>query len=95
MGNGGLGFFSKVMALFAYLRHPTKIFQRNFSIAELSKALKKANGRLNTTWNTTQSKAQDFFLFSLRLLLTNLPYTSVARISVARALFRIRAHAWR
>ena len=31
--------------------------------------------RLNTTWNTTQCKAASFFLFSLRLWLTNLPYT--------------------
>ena len=48
---------------------------RNFSTAELSKALKKANSRLNATWNTTQCKAASFFLLSLRLLLTNLPYT--------------------
>ena len=67
-------------ALFAYLRHPTAIIYcsgilRNFSTAELSKALNKANSRLNATWNTTQCKAASFFLFSLRLLLTNLPYT--------------------
>ena len=48
---------------------------RNFSMAELSKALKRANSRLNATWNTTQCKAASFFLFSLRLLPTNLPYT--------------------
>ena len=37
---------SKVMPLFAYLRHPTAILQRysvQLSIAELSKALNKAN----------------------------------------------------
>ena len=48
---------------------------RNFLRAELSKALNKANSRLNTTWNTTQCKPSSFFLFSLHLLLTNLPYT--------------------
>ena len=48
---------------------------RNFSTVELSKALNKANSRLNATWNTTQCKAVSFFFFSLRLLLTNLPYT--------------------
>ena len=70
---------SKVMALFAYLRHPTAILQQ-YSVqlltTELSKALRKANGRLNATWNMTQCKTASFFLFNLHLLPTNLPYTS-------------------
>ena len=36
--------------------------------AEPSKGPKKANNRLNATWNTTGCKAASFFLFSLRLL---------------------------
>ena len=63
------------MVLFAYLQQYCRGILRNLSMAELSKALKKANSRLNTTWNTTQCKAASFFLFSLRLLLTKLPYT--------------------
>ena len=81
------------MALFAYLERYCSGILRNFLTAELSKALKTANSRLNATWNTTQCKAVSFFLFSLRLLPTNLPYTSgYTHISVACALFRIRAH---
>ena len=47
---------SKVMASFAYPWHPTKYcsdIPRTFSTAEPSKGPKKANNRLNTTWNTT------------------------------------------
>ena len=85
---------SKVMALFAYLWHPTAILQRysaQLSTAELSKALKKANSRLNTTWNTTQCKAASFFLFSLRLLLTNLLYTFRYTHFSSACAFRIHA----
>ena len=41
---------------------------RAFSMAEPSKGPKKANNRLNSTWNTTRCKVASFFLFSLRLL---------------------------
>ena len=51
--------------------------------------IRKANSSLNATWNTTQYKAASFFLFSLRLLPTNLPYTS--HVSVASALFQLHA----
>ena len=50
------------------------------------------SSRLNATWNTIQCKAASFFLFSLRLLIINLAHIlSVTRVSIARALFRIRA----
>ena len=39
-----------------------------FSMAEPSKGPKKANNRLNSTWNTTRCKVASFFLFSLHLL---------------------------
>ena len=39
-----------------------------FSTAEPSKGPKKANNRLNSTWNTTGCKVASFFLFSLCLL---------------------------
>ena len=39
-----------------------------FSMAEPSKGPKKANNRLNSTWNTTRCKVGSFFLFSLCLL---------------------------
>ena len=63
--------------------------RRNFSMAELSKAFKKANSRLNTTWNTTQCKTaislvSVFYPQIFRIL-------PVTHISVVRALFRIRA----
>ena len=48
---------SIVMASFAYPRHPTKYcsdIPRTFSTVEPSKGPKKANNRLNTTWNTTR-----------------------------------------
>ena len=41
---------------------------RTFSMAEPSKGPKKANNRLNSTWNTTRCKGSKVFLFSLRLL---------------------------
>ena len=41
---------------------------RTFSTADPSKGPKKANNRLNSTWNTTRYKVASFFLFSLRLL---------------------------
>ena len=41
---------------------------RTFSMAEPFKGPKKANNRLNSTWNTTRCKVASFFLFSLRLL---------------------------
>ena len=91
---------SKVMALFAYLRHPTAILQQysaQLFDGRASKALNKANSRLNTTWNTTQCKAVSFCLFSLRLLLTNpqiFHVLSVTRISVARALFSAFISIW-
>ena len=94
VGNGGQKLFGVLLCLLAYLRHPTAICSSilcNFSTAELSKALKKANNRLNATWNMTQCKAASYFLFSLRLLPTNLPYTSITRISVVRVLLRICA----
>ena len=57
---------SKVMALFAHLRHRyCSGILRNFSTATI----------VNATWNTTQCKTASFFLFSLRLLFTNLQYT--------------------
>ena len=37
-------------------------------MVEPSKGPKKANNRLNSTWNTTRCKVASFFLFSLRLL---------------------------
>ena len=43
-------------------------FRTLFSTAEPSKGPKKANNKLNTTWNTTLCKAASFFLFILRLL---------------------------
>ena len=45
---------SKVVALFVFLLRYCSGILRNFSTAELSKALKKANSRLNASWNTTQ-----------------------------------------
>ena len=50
------------------LRGYCSVIPRTFSTAEPSKYPKKANNRLNTTWNTTRCKAASFFLFSLRLL---------------------------
>ena len=41
---------------------------RTFSTTGPSKGPKKANNRLNSTWNRTQWKVVSFFLFSLRLL---------------------------
>ena len=41
---------------------------RTVLTVEPSKCPKKANNRLNTTWNTTLCKAVSFFLFILRLL---------------------------
>ena len=62
---------------------------RNFSTAEPSTALKIDNSSLSATWNTTQCEVASFFLFSLHLLSTNLPRTSVSvRVSVAHALFQ-------
>ena len=60
----------------------------NFLMEELSK---KANSRLNTTWSMTQCKAASFFLFSFRLLPTNLPYTSRCTHFSSACTFRIRA----
>ena len=68
---------------------------RTFSTAEPSKAPKKANNRLNSTWNTTRCKVASFFLFSLRLLpkvFRILPVNVV--IDPARALSMIRPRAY-
>ena len=51
------------------------VFCAIFRQQSFLKLLKKTNSRLNATWNMTQCKAASFFLFSLHLLLTNLPYT--------------------
>ena len=90
-GNGGQNIcrvFSKTASFKSYgiIWHPKAMICATFRWQSFLK-LKKANNRLNTTWNTTQCKAS-FFLFSLRLLPTNLPLT---RISVMRELFRIHA----
>ena len=82
---------SKVRALFAYLQRYCSGILRSFSTAELSKALNKANNRLNATWNTTQCKAVSFFLFSLRLLLTNLLYTFRYMLNVQCSMFHRRS----
>ena len=59
---------------------------------------KKANNRLNSTWNTTRCKAASFFLFSLRLLpkVFRIVPVNVIRmvIDLARALSRICARAY-
>ena len=77
---------SKVLASFAYrgiLRGYCSDIPRTFSTAEPSKRPKKANNRLNATWNTTQCKAGSVSLLIrkaasvfLRLLTKGLPYTS-------------------
>ena len=49
--------------------------QRTFSTVEPSKGFKKANTRLNSTWDTTRCKVASFFLFRLRLLPKVFPLT--------------------
>ena len=96
MGSGGqknCGFLWRYLLTYGILQRYCSGILRNFSTAELSKALKKANSNLNTTWNTTQCKAASFFLFSLRLLPTNLPYTSCyTHFSSACAFQDLRTH---
>ena len=69
-----------------------------FSTAEPSKGPKKANNRLNSTWNTTRCKVASFFRFSLRLLpkvFRILPVNVIRMVTdLARALSRIRARAY-
>ena len=71
---------------------------RTFSTAEPSKGPKKANNRLNSTWNMTRRKAPSFFVFSLRLLpkvFHILPVNAIRMvIDLACVLSRIRAHAY-
>ena len=101
-GNGGrkiCGDFSKTIPLQRYTASCVVGYcsdiPRTFSTAEPSKGPKKANNRLNTTWNTTRCKVASFFLFSLRLLpkvFRILPVNVV--IDLARALSRIHARAY-
>ena len=68
---------------------------RTFSTAEPSKGPKKANTRLNSTWDTTRCKVASFFLFRLRLLpkvFCILPVNVIR--DLARALSKIRARAY-
>ena len=69
-----------------------------FSTAEPSKDPKKANNRLNSTWNTTRCKVASFFLFSLRLLpnVFRILPVDVIRVVIylALALSRISARAY-
>ena len=66
-----------------------------FSTAEPSKGPKKANNRLNSTWNMTQCKVASFFLFSLHLLpkvFRILPVNIIRMvIDLAHALSRIHS----
>ena len=71
-GNGGrkiCGDFSETALLQRYTASCIVGYcsdiSRTFSTAELSKGPKKANNRLNSTWNTTRCKVASFFLFSL------------------------------
>ena len=69
-----------------------------FSTAEPSNGPKKANNRLNSTWNTTRCKVASFSMFSLRLLpkvFRKLP-VDVIRVVIylARALSRISPRAY-
>ena len=68
---------------------------RTFSTAEPSKGSKKANTRLNSTWDTTRCKVASFFLFRLRLLpkvFRILPVNIIRDLT--RALSKIRARAY-
>ena len=78
-----------------------RVLQRRsprFSTAEPSKGPKKANTRLNSTWDTTRCKVASFFLFSLRLLpkvFRILPVNMIRMVTdLARALSTIRARAY-
>ena len=68
---------------------------RTFSTADPSKGSKKANNRLNSTWDTTRCKVASFFLFRLRLLpkVFRILPVNVIR-DLARALSKIRARAY-
>ena len=64
-------------------------------VAEPSKGSKKANTRLNSTWNTTRCRVASFFLFSLRLLSKVFRILPVNVIrDLARALSKIRSRAY-
>ena len=104
-GNGGLkicGDFSETAPLQRYTASCIVGYcsdiPHTFSTAEPSKGPKKANNRLNSTWNTTRCKVASFFLFSLRLLpkvFCILP-VDVIRVVIylALALSRISARAY-
>ena len=70
----------------------------HFSTAEPSKGPKKANNKLNSTWNMTRCKLASFFLFSLHLLHKDfriLPVNVIRMVvDLARVLSRIRACAY-
>ena len=70
------------------------VFYASFQRQRFPKAPKKTNSRLNITWNTTQCKAASFFLFSLSLLPTNLPYTSRYTGFSSTCTFSGFTHAW-
>ena len=98
-GNGGrkiCGDFSETALLQRYTASCVVGYcsdiPHTFSTTEPSKCSKKANNRLNSTWNTTLCKVASFFLFSLRLLpkvFRILPVNMV--INLACALSRIHA----
>ena len=97
--NGNKGDFSKTTLLQRYTTSCVVGYcsniPRTFSTAEPSKGTKKANIRLDSTWNTTRCKAARFFLFSLRLLpevIRILPVNVIT--SPVRALSRIRTRAY-
>ena len=100
-GNGGrniCGDFSETALLQGYTASCVVGYcsdiPRTFSTAEPSKGPKKANNRLNSTWNTTRCKVASFFLFSLRLLPKLFRILPVNVISIALAVSRIRSRAY-
>ena len=102
MGSGGrkiCGDFSETAPLQRYTASCVVGYcsdcPRTFSTAEPSKGSKKANTRLNSTWDTTRCKVASFFLFRLRLLpkfFRILPVNVIR--DLARALSKIRARAY-
>ena len=65
--------FSLDVALYPQTPH---IHHARSDVSLFFNRLLRPCSRLNATRNTTQCKTASFFLFSLRLLPTNLPYTS-------------------
>ena len=84
-------FIQKLCLTRDILRGYCSVIPRTFSTAEPSKGPKKANNRLNATWNTTLRKAASFFLLhALVSVLSSVYFPLHVIISLARALSRIR-----